>query len=231
MINSRRTLLGIAAGGVVAAGAGGLWYARSSESPITAAPATAATPPATPGSADGPMGERGIGRADAPVVVREFFSLTCSHCATFHRDTMPRVKTELVETGKIRFIYHDFPLDQIALTAAAVARSLPASSYDPFVTALLASQDRWAFARGVNTTDELAKFAALAGLSRAAFDAAVADEALRSALLKARDESSRTYGIESTPSFVLNGPGAKNSKAAGARPYDDFARLVQQAAG
>ena len=236
MINSRRTLLGIAAGGVVAAGAGGLWYARSSESPITAPPITAppgttATSLATAGSADGPMGERGIGRADAPVVVREFFSLTCSHCATFHRDTMPRVKTELVETGKIRFIYHDFPLDQIALTAAAVARSLPASSYDPFVTALLASQDRWAFARGVNTTDELAKFAALAGLSRAAFDAAVADEGLRSALLKARDESSRTYGIESTPSFVLNGPGAKNRKEAGARPYDDFARLVQQAAG
>ena len=231
MTNSRRTLLGIGAGVVVAAGAGGLWYARRAESPITAAPATAATPPAAEGSADGPMSERSIGRADAPVVVREFFSLTCSHCATFHRDTMPRVKAELVETGKLRFIFHDFPLDQIALTAAAVARSLPAGSYDPFVTALLASQDRWAFARGVNTTDELAKIAALAGLSRAAFDAAVADEALRNAILMARDDSARTYGIESTPSFVLNGPGAKNTKAAGARPYDDFARLVQQAAG
>lgn len=231
MLNSRRSLLGIGAAIVVSAGAGALWYARSSTSPIAGAAPPGATPAATQVAAEGPMGERSIGRADAPVVVREFFSLTCSHCATFHRDTMPRVKTDLIETGRIRFVYHDFPLDQIALTAAAVARSLPASSYDPFVTALLASQDRWAFARGVNTTDELAKMATLAGMSRAAFDAAVADEPLRAAILKARDEAGRTYGIESTPSFVLNGPGAKNRKEAGARSYDDFARLVQQAAG
>ena len=177
------------------------------------------------------MAERSIGRANAPVEVREFFSLTCSHCATFHRDTMPQVKKELIETGRLRFIFHDFPLDQIALTAAAVARSLPAASYEPFVAALLASQDRWAFARGVNTTEELAKMAALAGLGRAGFDAAVADEGLRTAILKARDEAGRTYGIDSTPTFVLNGPGAKNRKEAGARSYEDFARLVQLAAG
>ena len=115
--------------------------------------------------------------------------------------------------------------------AAAVARSLPVSSYEPFISALLASQDRWAFARGVNTTEELAKMAALAGLSRAGFDAAIADEGLRTAILKARDEAGRGFGIESTPTFVLNGPGAKNRKEAGSRQYDDFARLVQQAAG
>jgi len=229
MTVSRRTLLGVGAGIVVAAGGGALWYARQAESPITAAPAVGAALAAAP--AEGPMAERSIGRADAPVVVHEFFSLTCSHCATFHRDTMPQVKKELIETGRLRFVFHDFPLDQIALTAAAVARSLPVSSYEPFVAALLASQDRWAFARGVNTTEELAKMAALAGLSRAGFDAAVANEALRKEILKARDEAGRTYGIDSTPSFVLNGPGAKNRKEAGVRSYDDFARLVQQAAG
>ena len=85
------------------------------------------------------------------------------------QNEVTQVKKELVETGKIRFVFHDFPLDQVALTAAVVARHLPAASYDPFVSALLASQDRWALARGVNTTDELAKMAALAGLSRAAF--------------------------------------------------------------
>jgi protein-disulfide isomerase len=144
---------------------------------------------------------------------------------------MPQVKSELVETGRVRFVFHDFPLDQIALTAAVVARHLPAASYEPFVAALLASQDRWAFARGVNTTEELAKMAALAGLSRARFDAAVADEETRAALLRGRDEAARLYGIDSTPSFVLNGPGARNQRVAGARPYADFARLVQQAAG
>jgi protein-disulfide isomerase len=216
---------------VVAATAGGLWLARRPDQTVAAPPPGGGPAPALAATAEGIMGERAIGRADAPVVVREFFSLTCSHCAAFHRDTMPQVKKELVETGKVRFIFHDFPLDQVALTAAVVARHLPAASYDPFVTALLASQDRWAFARGVNTTDELAKMAALAGLSRAAFDAAVADEATRAALLKARDDSSRIYGIDSTPSFVFSGPAQQNQKVAGARPYSDFARLVQQAAG
>ena len=231
MAFSRRALLGVGAGVVAAAAAGGLWYANRPGQTVAAPPPGAAPAPALAPSAEGIMGERAIGRADAPVVVREFFSLTCSHCAAFHRNTMPQVKKELVETGRVRFIFHDFPLDQVALTAHVVARHLPPSSYDPFVTALLASQDRWAFARGVNTTEELAKMAALAGLSRAAFDAAVADEATRAALLKARDDYSRTYGIDSTPSFVFSGPAAKNQKAAGARPYSDFARLVQQAAG
>ncbi len=231
MAFSRRALLGIGAGVVVAATAGGLWLARRPDQTVAAPPPGGGTAPAPATTAEGIMGERAIGRADAPVVVREFFSLTCSHCAAFHRDTMPQVKKELVETGKVRFVFHDFPLDQVALTAAVVARHLPAASYDPFVSALLASQDRWAFARGVNTTDELAKMAALAGLSRAAFDAAVADEATRAALLKARDDSSRIYGIDSTPSFVFSGPAQQNQKAAGARPYSDFARLVQQAAG
>jgi protein-disulfide isomerase len=144
---------------------------------------------------------------------------------------MPRVKTELIDTGRVRMVFHDFPLDQVALTAAAVARNLPVSSYEPFVSALLASQDRWAFARGVNTTEELAKMAALAGLSRAGFDAAVADEALRAAILKARDDAARVYSIDATPSFVLSGPAVKNRRESGARPFDDFARLVKEAAG
>lgn len=228
MTFSRRTLLGVGAGVVVLGGGGAVYLSLSGEAQVAAAPPAAASAPV---SAGGMMAERAIGRADAPVVVREFFSLTCSHCATFHRDTYSRVKKDLVDTGRVRFIFHDFPLDQIALTAAAVARHLPVASYEPFVGALLASQERWAFARGVNTTDELAKFAALAGMGRAQFDAAVADQALRTEILKARDDSARLWGIDSTPSFVFNGPGTKNQRVAGARPYDDFARLVQQAAG
>lgn len=230
MAISRRTLLGVGAGVAVAAAAGGLWYARQ-PSQIVTAPPPGGPSPAPAASAEGIMGERSIGRADAPVVVREFFSLTCSHCAAFHRDTMPQVKKDLVETGKVRFVFHDFPLDQVALTAAVVARYLPAQSYEPFVSALLATQDRWAFARGVNTTEELAKMAALAGLARAQFDAAVADQATRNALLAAQANDGKAYGIDATPSFVLNGPGATNRKESGARPYSDFARLVQQAAG
>ena len=83
----------------------------------------------------------------------------------------PEVKAKLIDTGKMRYIYRDFPLDQVALTAAMVARALPASRYEAFVTNLLATQDRWAFARDVNTNEELFKRAALAGMPRATFDA------------------------------------------------------------
>jgi len=228
---SRRTLLGVG-GVVVVAGGAAVWqFSRPTASGGDSAASARGGAIAATASGDPRLAERSIGRADAPVVVREFFSLTCSHCATFHRETMPRVKRDLVDTGKVRMVFHDFPLDQIALAGAAVARALPPASYEPFITALLASQDRWAFARGVNNIEEIAKIAALAGLSRSAFDAAVADEALRAEILKGRDEYARTYGIESTPSFVFNGPGATNRREAGARPYDEFARLVQQAAG
>ena len=83
--------------------------------------------------------------------MNEFFSLTCTHCAAFARETMPQVKKDLIDTGKVRWVFHDFPLDQVALTAAMVARYLPPDRYEPFINALFASQDRWAFARGVNT--------------------------------------------------------------------------------
>jgi len=178
-----------------------------------------------------PTAERALGRADAPVTVTEFFSLTCSHCAAFQRETFPRVKSELIDTGKLRYVFWDFPLDQVALTAAMVARSLPPERYEPFAGALLASQDRWAFARGVNSTDELAKMAALAGLSREAFDKAIANTELKNWIVKRQSEAQKTYTIDSTPSFVFNGHGAKNRRESGSLGYDAFAKAVAEAAG
>ena len=98
--------------------------------------------------------------------VGEWFSLTCTHCAAFAQETFPQIKAELIDTGKVRWVFRDFPLDQVALTAAMVARALPPDRYEPFIRALFANQDRWAFAQGVNRTDELWKTAALAGMSR-----------------------------------------------------------------
>ena len=121
-------------------------------------------------SGDPRMVERSIGKPDAKVTVQEYFSLTCTHCAAFQKETFPDVKEKLIDTGRIRYIWRDFPLDQLALMAAMVARALPPAQYEPFITALLTSQDRWAFTRSINPTEELAKFAALAGMPRATFD-------------------------------------------------------------
>jgi protein-disulfide isomerase len=177
------------------------------------------------------IAERGIGDASAKVVATEWYSLTCPHCAAFSRQAMPQIKEELVKTGKVRIVYGDFPLDQVALMAAMVARTLPNERYVPFVEALLASQDRWAFARGVNQTEELAKMAALAGMPRPAFNAAIANNELRNAILAGQSDAEKTYKVDSTPTFIFNGPNARNRKEAGGQSPEAFARIVAEAAG
>lgn len=164
---------------------------------------------------------RTLGDPAAKITVAEYFSLTCTHCAAFSRETMPRIEQELVQPGKLRFVYYDFPLDQVALTAAMVARYLPPQQYYPFITALFASQDRWAFARNANTTEELWKLAALAGLSRASFDQAITDTKLRDWILQQQQLAQDQWKIDSTPSFVIAG-----KKYAGEMEYDAFVKLL-----
>jgi protein-disulfide isomerase len=183
---------------------------------------TAVSAAGTPAWADDARrGERSFGKPDAKVTVQEFFSLTCTHCAAFSQNTMPSLTKSMIDTGKLRFVYHDFPLDQVALLAAQVARALPPDRYEPFVTALFASQDRWAFARGINNTDELWKFAALAGMSRPTFDSAVADNDLKAWIVQQQADDQKKYGIDSTPTFLING-----EKYAGDMSYDAFVKLI-----
>jgi protein-disulfide isomerase len=211
MMSSRRSILSLAAG---ATGAGLLdccgWFA----------PAVWAQAAANEAEH---QAERAIGNPDAKVTVLEFFSLTCTHCAAFSRETMPEVEKNLVQLGKVRFVYRDFPLDQVALTAAMVARYLPPPQYYPFVTALFANQDRWAFARGVNSTDELWKMAALAGMSRPTFDQAIGDTNLRNWILQQQQADQDRWKIDATPSFVING-----QKYSGEMSYDAFRKLIPE---
>jgi protein-disulfide isomerase len=170
---------------------------------------------------DLPRAERSIGNADAKATVTEFFSLTCSHCAAFAAETMTKIKSDLIDTGKVRWVFNDYPLDQIALLAAQVARYLPVDRYEPFVDALFATQDRWAFARDANHTEEIWKTAGLAGMSRATFDKAIADDDLKNWILKQQQAAQDKWKIDSTPSFVING-----TKYAGEMSFDAFRKLI-----
>jgi protein-disulfide isomerase len=181
------------------------------------------------------LGERSTGKAGAPVRVLEFFSLTCGHCATFHRETWPQVKRELVDTGTIQMVWWDFPLDQLALAGAAVARSLPPERYEGFIGALLNSQERWAFTRG-DQLDEMAKIAAVAGMSRSKFDEVIADDGLKRAILERRLVAERDYAVSATPSFSFQGTGQSTGQGTGAPrshsgaiPFDRFKQLVEEA--
>lgn len=186
------------------------------------ATAAAQTPPTAP-NPDPRLAERSIGRAEAPVTVIEYFSLTCGHCAAFHRDTMPRVRRDLVETGRIRMVFRDFPLDGLALAAAQVARSLPPERYEPFISTLMSSQDRWAFNRNADPRAELYRLAALAGMTRAQFDAALEDQDLARGILEQRVAGQQQHNVASTPTFVFG-----TRPIPGNLPFDRFAALVAE---
>ncbi len=165
--------------------------------------------------------ERAVGSPQAKVTVEEYFSLTCTHCARFAQTTFQEVRKNLIDPGKVRWVFKDFPLDRIALQAAMVARALPPDRYEPFVLALFASQDRWAFAQGVDYTKELWNMAALAGMNRATFDSVTADTELQNWILAQQNQAEKKYKIDATPSFVING-----QKYSGEMSYDEFVKLL-----
>jgi protein-disulfide isomerase len=169
------------------------------------------------------LAERSIGSAEAPVTVQEFFSLTCGHCAAFHRDTFPRVKAELIETGRVRLVWRDFPLDPAALAAAAVARAMPPERYEAFLGLLFRSQAQWA---RQSFLEDLARIAALAGMPRATYDAVLAAQALQRGILEGRLAAEQRFRITATPSFVFND---RTPAVSGAIDFQRFAREAGQA--
>jgi protein-disulfide isomerase len=193
--------------------------------PALLAPAALLGRPALAQESDPRLGERSAGKPDAKVTVLEYFSLTCPHCAAFHRDVWPQVKEKLVADGTVRMVWRDFPLDQLALAAAQVARALPAERYEGFVSALLSSQDRWAFARGADNVAEIAKIAALAGMTRAQVDAAIGDQALARGILEMRAKAQQEFNVNSTPTFVFG-----RRPQPGAVSFERFQQLARDAA-
>ena len=163
---------------------------------------------------------RVLGKADAPIKVVELFSMTCSHCASFHNNTFPDVKKRLIDTGMVQFEMQPFPLDQVALRAHALARALPQSKYFPMVSMMLKDIGRWA--SNQDPMAALLQMARLAGMSAAEFDAVMRNRPLLEAIVAMRQEAYKKWQIESTPSFVLN----DKTILSGDLSYEDFASKI-----
>jgi protein-disulfide isomerase len=166
-----------------------------------------------------------LGQADAPITIFEYASLTCPHCAEFDRVTLPEVKKNWIDTGKARLIYRDYPLDQYALKAAIVARCAPPARFFSFIDVLFHSQESWATAGGPDKVSEaLSRIARLGGISEDKFTACMNDKALSDRILGERLVGQNQYGIDSTPTFFING-----KKVVGALPYAEFAKHLSAA--
>lgn len=144
-----------------------------------------------------------LGRPDAPVTIIEYASLTCPHCARFHNNVLPTVKKDYVETGKVRLVYRDFPLDRIALAAAMLARCSGRDRFFGFIDMLYKSQPRWS--RSSNPIESLGQIARLGGITPEAFDACMKNTKMQESILKQRMEASRKFKITATPTIFING--------------------------
>lgn len=148
------------------------------------------------------LAARTVGSEDASVTVVEYFSFTCPHCADFHTETYPKLKKKYIDTGRIKFEFRDFPLDQWALRAAALARCVPKEFYEPMVSVLMKQQSSWV--RSEDISGALVKLGQLAGLSRSRAETCMKDTKLLDGIVGMRMEGNRKYGIDTTPSFLLD---------------------------
>jgi protein-disulfide isomerase len=160
-----------------------------------------------------------IGKADAPVTFVEYASLTCPHCADFHTNVLPAVKTEFIDTGKVRMVYRDYPLDRLALAASMIARCAGRDRYFGFVGAFFASQANWA--RDTNPLAALGRIARVGGMTEQDVDACLKNSTIEDAVVKERLQGEKTFGVSATPTLIIGG-----DKISGGVTIEQFRALV-----
>ena len=175
----------------------------------SAAPAKAALPEVQ-GEVDvaklmepGPLPEMSIGKADAPVTIVEYMSMTCPHCAAFHNETFDAIKTKYVDSGKVRFIVREFPFDPRAAAAFMLARCAPEGQYFPLVSMLFKQQETWAAAP--NGRDALLQMSKLAGFTQESFEACLTNQKLLDDVNATMQKGAKDFNVQSTPTFFING--------------------------
>lgn len=192
-----------------------VWVADSLRADPAAAPASGETaPPANPLEGKAPVEapeiilkvrptDVTIGNADAPVTMVEYASLSCHHCADFHKNMLPKLKKDFIDTGKVRLVLRQFPTNKPALEGAMLVRCLDPQLGLKFEEVLFEMQENWAFT--MSSRDALEKIAAVGGVGKEQFNACLDDKAAEEALLKELMSARDNLKIEGTPTFFING--------------------------
>ncbi len=166
-----------------------------------------------------------LGRADAPLVLIEYASMTCPACARFHNEVLPRLKSQYIDSGQLKLVYRDFPLDRVALQAAQLARCVPTERYFAFLEVLYRQQDQWAAGRDPGVMiDRIKQLAVLAGLPRERASACVEDQSLQLKIVATAQAGERELRSASTPSLVL-----KSKRYTGALNFEDMDKALREA--
>ena len=185
----------------------------------------AATPPtaaANIASLEEAMSEMSLGKDNAPVTMVEYSSLGCPHCASFHFETLPKIKADYIDTGKLRLIYRDFPLGTPSLAAAMVARCAGRDRYFGFIELLFRSQSQWS--QSNNPLEAIARVVRFGGMSEADINDCLKYQPLLESIRKGAETANEKLKINSTPSFIIDG-----DVISGALPYEHFKKAIDKA--
>ena len=162
-----------------------------------------------------------MGDPKAPVTMIEYASMTCPHCAHFQEVTFPEIKKRYIDTGKVRYILRDFPLDNLAGAAFVLAHCAAkdnAGKYYSMVETLFSQQRQWAVEKPVPPLMAIAK---QAGLSEQDFNACLTNQKAWDAMESVRQRAMKQFKVESTPTFFING-----TQVNGAVSIEDFAKVI-----
>ena len=167
------------------------------------------------------LSEKVLGNENAPITLIEYASLTCHHCATFHNEVFPKIKSDYIDTGKLKFIYRDFPLDHYALMASMIARCAGNKKFFTFLKVLFKEQPKWTAAK--DPFIALGHIARIGGIGKEEFKSCVGNKAIEDGILKSRIEADREFKIESTPTLIING-----EKYDGARTFKKLKKYIDK---
>ncbi len=163
-----------------------------------------------------------MGKADAPLTVVEYASLTCSHCARFHAETFEEVKKNYIDTGKVRFVFRHMPWDAMAMAASKLAVCSKASA-PSFVAAFLKTTEAWA--RSSDPLAELKKVAKLGGMDEATADKCLQDAEVHQQITDMKQTGLEVLGVRSTPTLYVG----RNVVVEGFRNYESFSQVLDAA--
>ena len=166
------------------------------------------------------LADKVLGNKDAPITILAFESMTCPHCAAFHRDTLPQLKKEYIDTGKAKLVFIDYPLDGRAMLASMLARCSGDERFFAIVDMLFGSQSTWA--RSKDVMGELGRIGRFGGMTADEFKSCMANKALFEGIRKRQLAADKEHNIRSTPTFIING-----KKLLGALPFADFDKLMK----
>ncbi|MGC1446224.1 MAG: DsbA family protein [Xanthobacteraceae bacterium] len=169
---------------------------------IAAAKADDAAPSATDLADAGPDGDVMVGSDKAPVTIIEYASMTCPHCAHFSATTFPELQKKYIDTGKVRYTLRAFPLDALAAAGFMLARCAGNDKYMPMVETLFAKQTDWVVKEPLPPLKEIAK---QFGMTEDSFNACLANQKGLDAIQAVRDHAVDKLGVNSTPTFFING--------------------------